>query len=246
MHRVPAKQDAKPPRKRLAELLRRVANRLDAMPPRAKSGARPASDAQHSPDIRLLSRSEVKELIQEFRRERGGGLRFLDVGGRHGEFQPFAEGFEYVALEIDQSARAPGVMIGDICHCPEIESASFDVVFSNNVFEHLREPWAAAAECVRLARPGGLIAQIAPFSWRYHPFPIDFYRFSHDGLRYLFERTGEVETVLCGYDISKRRVDSRGGKVAGNRDVPPIDELGGWRENWLTLYVGRKRQPSQV
>lgn len=99
-------------------------------------------------------------------------------------------------------------------------------IFSNNVFEHIMEPWAAAAECVRILKKNGITIHIAPFSWRYHPVPVDYFRYSHDGLKHLFERTGEIETLLSAYDISERRKDHRGGKI-GILDVPPVDELGG-------------------
>jgi hypothetical protein len=81
---------------------------------------------------------------------------------------------------------------------------------------------------------------MAPFSWRYHPVPLDCFRYTHTGLAYLFERTGQVETRLSGYDISNRRKNAMGGKVANGLDIPPKDHLGGWREHWLTIYVGRK------
>lgn len=167
-------------------------------------------------------------------------MSFLDVGGRNGEWAHIADGFEYSILDIEHSLSAHNVIVGDICDCPHITSEMYDVVFSHNLLEHVKEPWRAAEECVRIAKKGGLLVHIAPFSWRYHPFPEDHYRFSHSGLAYLFERTGQVKRLLSGYDISSRRVNSRGGKVPGGLDIPPIDDLGGWRENWLTIYVGRK------
>ena len=194
-----------------------------------------------SPHLESATFEDLCEVVRGFVRP---GMRFLDVGGRHGEWAHLAEGCEYVALDIDPGARAPGVIIADITSCPQIESSSFDVVFSCNVFEHLYEPWSAADECVRIVKPGGLLAHTAPFAWRYHPVPVDTFRYTHEGMRYLFERAprgenGRCETVLCGYDVQKRRKDIRGGKL-GLLDVPPIDELGGWRENWRTIYAGRR------
>ncbi|MEM0982797.1 MAG: class I SAM-dependent methyltransferase [Planctomycetota bacterium] len=199
-------------------------------------------DPDCSPDLRFVEWSEVEELVRSIVEP---GMRFLDVGGRHGEFAHLAEGCAYVSLEIDEDARAEGTIIGDITSCPQIDSASFDVVFSNNVFEHVREPWRAADECVRICKPGGLLVHAAPFAWRYHPVPVDMFRYTHEGLRYLFERcevgkVGRCETVFAGYDIERRRRDHRGGKI-GTLDVPPIDELGGWREHWRAVYVGRVR-----
>lgn len=80
-----------------------------------------------------------------------------------------------------------------------------------NLLEHVVDPWAAATEMVRIVRPGGLLVHLAPFAWRYHPFPEDHWRFSHSGLKLLFERAGHVETILSGYDIGSRRKNQRGG-----------------------------------
>ena len=194
-----------------------------------------------SPHLKFVASSDVGALIARHRDSLPGPPRFLDVGGRHGEFQHLAQGFAYHILEIDTRVQGDNVIFGDICDCPAVPSESFDVCFSNNVFEHLKEPWRAAEECVRITRRGGLMVHLAPFSWRYHPSPVDFFRYTHAGLAYLFERTGKVETLLAGYDISDRRKDHRGGKVEGGLDVPPVDELGGWREHWLTVVVCRKR-----
>ena len=48
---------------------------------------------------------------------------------------------------------------------------------------------------------------IAPFAWRYHPVPVDYFRYSHDGLSFLFERTNKIERVISGYDLSGRRAN---------------------------------------
>lgn len=166
---------------------------------------------------------------------------FLDVGARRGERNHYADGFEYEGLDIRPAG--PGVMVGDICHCPEIEDASCDVVFSLDVFEHLERPWDAAAECVRILKPGGLLIHRTLFAYRYHPSPIDYWRFSSQALEYLFTRGANVETLTKGYELLHRRADRRGN---GLRDRPPIDYLGGFRENWRVLYIGRKLDAGQL
>ncbi len=189
----------------------------------------------YSPHINILDRKDVFALIEV---ESRPGKTFLDVGGRDGERRELAKGFSYRILDLEPGTS--GAIKGDICHCPEVDSNSFDVVFSMNLLEHVADPWAAAAEMVRVTRPGGLLMHFAPFAWRYHPFPEDYWRFSHTGLKMLFERTGRVSTQLSGYDIQMRRKDQRGGALPDNLDVPPVDQLGGWREHWHAVWVGRK------
>lgn len=93
------------------------------------------------------------------------GARLLDVGGGPGFFQDAfeARGARYVALDADAGelalhGRRPGprTVLGDGMALP-FADASFDVVYSSNVAEHVRRPWAMADEMVRVARPGGLV-----------------------------------------------------------------------------------------
>lgn len=189
-----------------------------------------------SPHIQLVSREAAFELIGREARE---GRTFLDVGGREGERRHLASGFKYQILDLKPGSEE--VIVGDICDCPQILDEAYDVVFSMNLLEHVADPWAAAKEMVRIARPNGLLVQLAPFAWRYHPYPEDYWRFSHSGLRLLFERTGRVATLLCGYDIQMRRKNHVGRTLPNNLDVPPIDQLGGWREHWHAVWVGRKK-----
>src|SRR5690348_5271038 len=97
-----------------------------------------------SPDIEVIPDSDlaIRCILQAELRSAGGRrLNFLDVGARDKARSYYAEGFDYYALDI--MPQAEQVICGDICHCP-IADAAFDVVFSTDVFEHLRRPWEAA------------------------------------------------------------------------------------------------------
>jgi len=163
----------------------------------------------------------------------------LDVGGRKKEREHLTTGYRYMALDIEPQAE--DVLVGDICECPQIADNSFDVVMSFDVFEHVERPWDAAEEAIRILKPGGLMIHRTLFAYRYHPCPIDYWRYTSDGLEYLFNRMGRMETVLKGYDLKIRRFDKRGMFPGDIDSKPPLDYLGGFRENWRTVYVGRKK-----
>ncbi len=93
------------------------------------------------------------------------GARVLDVGGGPGYFaDAFAAwGATYVPLDADAGelalhGRAPGprTVMGDGTSLPFTDGA-FDVTYSSNVAEHVRDPWAMADEMVRVTAPGGLV-----------------------------------------------------------------------------------------
>ena len=147
---------------------------------------------------------------------------------------------DYHILDVDPKVEGRNVVQGDICDCPQIPSDSFDCVFSNNVFEHVPEPWLAAAETGRILKPGGLAMCLTIFSWRYHPVPGDYWRYTHSALELIFERYGGLTTLASGYDLRDRRQNKVGGKLEGGLDCAPVDDLGGWRENWIVYYIGQR------
>jgi SAM-dependent methyltransferase len=182
-----------------------------------------------------VTREAIRGLVLH-RQSEGATPSFLDFGARDGARQNFAADCHYTGVDINP--RGEGVLQGDICHCPHIPTNSHDIVFSFDVLEHVERPWDAARECVRVARPGGLIVCRTLFAYRYHPEPNDFWRFSAQGLQQLFAADGSTDTLVSGYDIRERR-RNRKGVYLDHR--PPIDWLGGWRENWQVLWIGRKK-----
>lgn len=166
-----------------------------------------------------------------------GGLAggdMLEVGGRMNPRDKDFPMFNYHSLDLD---GAPGgvsnTMIGDLTNCPHIPDESFDFIFSFDVFEHIDKPWLAAAETQRLLRPGGITVHSTLFAWRYHPCPIDYWRYTAEGLKSLF---GDLECLHSAFDFTERRRDVRG--QGGNAVTP--DAFGGWRENVRVNYAGQK------
>jgi len=84
------------------------------------------------------------------------------------------------------------------------DNASFDAVICLEVFEHVINPFNAAAEIMRILKPGGQLLLTAPFLSQYHgkgstsqgheEYP-DYWRFTHEGLRRLFAGMHEIEVI---------------------------------------------------
>ncbi|MEZ5372506.1 MAG: methyltransferase domain-containing protein [Microthrixaceae bacterium] len=163
------------------------------------------------------------------------GRTVLEVGGRNHPRSALLEGSGagYVSVDLD-GATGDGVLVADICSCPEIETASMAMVLSVDVFEHLAEPWNAAAEISRILEPGGVVYTSTLFSWRYHPVPEDYYRYTPAGLEHLF---GSLDTISSGFDTTERRRNLLGTGYAAPLEP---DAFGGWRENWRVFHAGRK------
>ncbi|MDY6905336.1 MAG: methyltransferase domain-containing protein [Thermodesulfobacteriota bacterium] len=129
-------------------------------------------------------------------------------------------------LDIDDRSMTY-VAISD-CEFPT-ESATFDVVFSGQVIEHVRKPWLWLREAARVCKDGGLVITISPINWEYHEAPIDCWRIYPEGMRALYEEAG-LDMIICKegslddqrHECSATGVSGRKGLKA-ERSTLPID-----------------------
>jgi SAM-dependent methyltransferase len=224
----------------LADQVRRLRRRNVATPAEAVAEPSPPVDPKAAAREKLeLSYQDfpprttrigehIKTLLAESGVTKG---RILEIGGRANPYTDLFPDFEYVCLDLVETG--PGVIRGDITNCPEIESGSFDAIVSVDVFEHIREPWLAAPEIVRLLRPGGFTYHSTLFSWRYHPCPVDYWRYTPEALSFLFK---DLTVMSAEFDTVERRRNLIG---KGQHRITP-DAFGGWRENWRVFYAGVK------
>ena len=117
-------------------------------------------------------------------------LRVLDVGCGLKPYYPyFAElSSQYVGVDVVENPLAD--LLGAVETLP-VDDASFDLVLCTQVLEHADDPGQAVRELYRVVAPGGrILASTHGVQW-YHPSPNDYWRWTHTGLRLLFERNGD-------------------------------------------------------
>jgi SAM-dependent methyltransferase len=68
--------------------------------------------------------------------------------------------------------------------------ASHDLVILDQVLEHVVAPLEALVNVGSVLRPGGRIFVATPFLIRYHPDPIDFWRWTAEGLAHMLRWAG--------------------------------------------------------
>jgi SAM-dependent methyltransferase len=113
------------------------------------------------------------------------GSRICDVGAGGRRITP-----DVVTVD---AAPGPGVdVVGDI-HALPIPDESYDAVFCTGTLEHVRDPVQAVREIFRILKPGGLVHIDVPFIQGYHPDPVDYWRFTLEGLRLLCRAFEEIE-----------------------------------------------------
>ena len=87
-------------------------------------------------------------------------------------------------------------VIGSALRLP-FADASFELVHSAAVLEHVREPQTMIAEMHRVLAPGGHVYTEVPFLQHFHAYPNDFQRYTTKGLEQAFAAFDVVETGVC-------------------------------------------------
>ena len=122
----------------------------------------------------------------------------LDVGSKSAEgnyaFAKKTDDARMISLDIE---AVSGIDIQADANFIPIKSNSVDCVMSLSVLECIPHPERVMKEMLRILKPGGLVYIDVPFVLYYSPDPVDYYRFSVDGIRVLCE---DFEEIQAGFN----------------------------------------------
>ena len=163
-----------------------------------------------------------------------------EIGGSKNSNIHRLRNFEPRFLSIYPSSD-PRYIIADITNCPQVPDNSFDVIVSLSVLEHVTRIHDACREITRLLKPGGITAHAVPFSYFFHCSPVDYWRVTPTALEALFEELVPIDSEFFSDNRRRNNIGSPSNRVDqhGGPQFSP-DAFGGWRENWFTVYIGRK------
>lgn len=144
-----------------------------------------------------LQWSFIIELLTHVAPKARGRLLDVGCGERPYEhmFRPYVT--EYIGIEHEasftktaasQSARRPDYFY-DGKRLP-FEDASFDTILNVQVLEHTPNPLGLVSEMSRVMKDDGILILSAPFQFRLHEQPHDYFRYSPHGLRVLCDEVG--------------------------------------------------------
>ncbi len=152
----------------------------------------------------------------------------LEVGSRdYGSTQNLRTLFsdrEYVGIDMTEGKSVDLVL--DLTRpFEEVDAAlagrRFGTVFCLSVLEHCSQPFVMADNITRLLEPDGVVCISVPFAWKFHGYPSDYWRFTHEGVKKLFpEIEFEPESACAVTDMTDdfRPVDEdlRRFRIAGS------------------------------
>jgi SAM-dependent methyltransferase len=137
----------------------------------------------------------------------------LDLGASNRFNKQFGQ---YKNKKIQADYLCTDLQMGDVDFVSNIEAVpiadnSIDAVICNAVLEHVAEPWTAAKEIYRILKPGGVAFLYVPFLYPYHgqsnPVSVehvgfeDCYRYTIDGIRYLFRDFSKMRLSPVEYGL---------------------------------------------
>jgi SAM-dependent methyltransferase len=121
-------------------------------------------------------------------------LRVLDVGCGVKPYYPYFATVASAYVGVDVVPNPAAELLGPVEALP-VEEASFDVVLCTQVLEHCDEPAQAVRELRRVTAPGGRVLCSTHGVQVYHPSPVDYWRWTHEGLRRVFEQNADWSSL---------------------------------------------------
>tara|TARA_R100000353_G_scaffold26010_3_gene22148 strand:- start:10525 stop:11187 length:663 start_codon:yes stop_codon:yes gene_type:complete len=130
----------------------------------------------------------------------------LDIGSKdHGNVQSFRDFVKYdnyVGIDMEDGPNVDHVIDLTKSIGP-LKEKSFDLTICCSVLEHVTKPWLFAENVTKLTADNGLLYVSVPFIWKYHGYPNDYYRYTHNGLKQVFDEFHFEKSYFSTYGANQ-------------------------------------------
>jgi SAM-dependent methyltransferase len=131
-------------------------------------------------------------------------LSVIDLGSGGAQFRELYAGQNLDYISIDLEPYEDLTIRKNLKSGIPIKDESVDVVILNNFIEHFPDTYFILRESLRVLKKGGRVLACIPFLMQAHQVPFDYVRYTHDGLKEVFNRAGfariEVENPMSVFD----------------------------------------------
>ena len=106
------------------------------------------------------------------------------------DYRSICDGMEFLGVDISSAPNVDVVvdMTEDFAVIDRaLGGRRFRTVICCSVLEHVPNVFKMAANMTQLTAPGGVLFLSVPFSWRYHGYPKDYWRFTPEAITFLFQ-----------------------------------------------------------
>lgn len=128
-------------------------------------------------------------------------VKILDIGCGAKPYLPFFSKPNVAYLGVDSDPNSKADRIIDLDQTLPFSDNEFDFVLSTQVLEHVKSPESLLHEIHRVLKVSGSALISAPFVWEIHNYPVDYWRFSQQGLAKLCHFFSDIAVIPCGNTI---------------------------------------------
>lgn len=145
--------------------------------------------------LNTLSQS-LKKAIEKYEVT---NLKILDIGCGSKPYSSFFKGTKkYIGVNLTLNEYVDCITSAE--NLP-FASESFDVVISTQMLEHVKDPAKVLKEIYRVLKKEGVVFLSTHGIWEKHGSPDDYWRWTDDGLKILFDDFQNIEVMGCGGSI---------------------------------------------
>jgi len=121
----------------------------------------------------------------------------LEIGSRHyaretsSDFRSLCAAHQYLGVDMSAGDNVDRVVdftkaFADVDRA--LGGGRFGTILCLSVMEHVSDIVTFANNLTAVTAPGGILFLSVPFSWRFHGYPSDYFRFTPEGVKQLFPR----------------------------------------------------------
>jgi len=133
----------------------------------------------------IVKTKTSKNRIAKLNEKLNGGHLALNIGSGSTNY-----GTNFVNIDIDNFLN---VNVKGDAHSLPFKTESFNFVVIQGVLEHIKNPELVIQEIYRILNPEGYVFAEIPFIQAYHPDPMDFQRYTVQGIDELFHQYNKKE-----------------------------------------------------